>query len=539
MRKVISSFILFLVVFSSKGQNVGIGTASPHPSAALDISSSTSGFLPPRMTNTERNGINNPTAGLMIYNTTTDCLEIFGKGKWNPVYCVPADTTAGNDSTTVTDIDGNTYPTVKICDQTWMAKNLDVARYRNGDPIPQVTDPTQWANLTTGAWCWYNNDSATYGSVYGRLYNWYAVNDTRGLAPQGWHVPSDGEWNILVKCLDPNADTSCGDCFQSNTAGGKLKEAGTIHWTSLNLDANNVTGFTLLPGGVRNPSISIGNSFEYILLNSLLWTSTPTLEINTTNAFERNFSYSNTGIYNQYCGKKWGLSVRCIKDTPITTLNNGLVAYYPFSGNAGDSSGNGNHGTVNGGVTQTTDRFGFQNKAYFFDGTTGYIDVSSLNNLTYKPISYSAWVIINSYFPFSFGHKFRTIIGRNTQFVGDNGAIGFYADNNVNNGNYDNTFLMWRGGSVTGDIPYSATQPPLNSWCHIVYTQEINGDWKWYINGQLTNNGNFTDSQADYNFFRIGSCNNSSGYFWNDKLDDIRIYNRALTQAEITYLATH
>jgi uncharacterized protein (TIGR02145 family) len=97
-----------------------------------------------------------------------------------------------------------------------MQKNLNVSKYKNGDIIPQVTDGTQWANLTTGAWCWYNNDSATYAATYGKLYNWYAVNDPRGLAPEGWHVPSDGEWNILIKYLDPIADTFCGSrCLQS------------------------------------------------------------------------------------------------------------------------------------------------------------------------------------------------------------------------------------------------------------------------------------------------------------------------------------
>jgi uncharacterized protein (TIGR02145 family) len=299
MRKVITSFVLFLVVFSSQGQNVGIGTTTPHPSAALDISSSNSGFLPPRMTNTERNGINNPTAGLMIYNTTTDCLEIFGKGKWNPVYCVPADTTGGNDSTMVTDIDGNTYPTVKICDQTWMAKNLDVARYRNGDIIPQVTDPTQWANLTTGAWCWYNNDSATFGSVYGRLYNWYAVNDQRGLAPAGWHVPSDLEWTTLSNCLGG-----------ANIAGGKMKEVGTTHWWSPNSGATNSSGFSSLPGGNRDyPSGAFGN----IGNNQNLWCST---EIDIFSARVRTIDSYNEALHQSTNTKPIGYSVRCVKDTP-------------------------------------------------------------------------------------------------------------------------------------------------------------------------------------------------------------------------------
>jgi hypothetical protein len=98
---------------------------------------------------------------------------------------------------TLTDIDGNKYKTVKIGNQWWMAENLSVSHYRDGTSIPKVTEETQWANLTTGAWCYYNNDS-DLGIIYGKLYNWYAVNDSRGLAPAGWHIPSDAEWTILT-----------------------------------------------------------------------------------------------------------------------------------------------------------------------------------------------------------------------------------------------------------------------------------------------------------------------------------------------------
>ena len=89
---------------------------------------------------------------------------------------------------------------VVIGAQKWKSKNLDVAFYRNGDAIPQVTDDAEWAALTTGAWCYYNNDS-TLGKTYGKLYNWYAVNDPRGLAPRGWHIPSDAEWTTLETTL--------------------------------------------------------------------------------------------------------------------------------------------------------------------------------------------------------------------------------------------------------------------------------------------------------------------------------------------------
>ena len=112
-------------------------------------------------------------------------------------------------------IDENCIPSITICNQVWMLKNLDVSTYRNGDPIPQVTDPTTWVGLTTGAWCYYNNDPAN-GAIYGKLYNWYAVNDPRGLAPTGWHVPSDAEWTELSTCLDAISPTG--------NVGGKMKE---------------------------------------------------------------------------------------------------------------------------------------------------------------------------------------------------------------------------------------------------------------------------------------------------------------------------
>ncbi|MFM9006100.1 MAG: FISUMP domain-containing protein, partial [Flavobacteriales bacterium] len=126
--------------------------------------------------------------------------------------------------------------TVTIGSQQWMKKNLSVATYTDGTPIPQVTDPMEWMNLTTGAWCWYNNDSATYAATYGRLYNWYAVAGIydeacwadpalcKQLAPIGWHVPSDAEWSMMINFLDPVAD---GGNTLPNIAGGMMKTIGT------------------------------------------------------------------------------------------------------------------------------------------------------------------------------------------------------------------------------------------------------------------------------------------------------------------------
>src|SRR6266487_1634854 len=127
-----------------------------------------------------------------------------------------------------------TIPSIKICDQVWMLKNLDVSTYRNGDPIPKISDNAAWLALTTGAYCYYDNDSANYAATYGKLYNWFAVNDPRGLAPAGWHVPTDAEFTTLVE--------TCLGGWQ--VAGGKMKEIGTTHWASPNEGATNSSGFT-------------------------------------------------------------------------------------------------------------------------------------------------------------------------------------------------------------------------------------------------------------------------------------------------------
>lgn len=186
-------------------------------------------------------------------------------------------------------------PTTVIGTQQWMSKNLDVAFYKNGDPIPQVTDATAWAGLTTGAWCYYNNDS-TQGTTYGKLYNWFAVNDPRGLAPTGWHIPSDAEWTALSTTLGGDA-----------VSGGKMKEAGTPHWTSPNTGGNNNSGFAGLPGGGR---YSFG-LFSNVSGFGLWWSAT---ESTTTVAWYRTLMYSFGSIDWNNNNKRYGFSVRCLRD---------------------------------------------------------------------------------------------------------------------------------------------------------------------------------------------------------------------------------
>jgi uncharacterized protein (TIGR02145 family) len=205
---------------------------------------------------------------------------------------------------TFDDIDGNIYPYIQIGTQTWSQTNLSVSRYRNGDPIPQVTDSATWANLTTGAWCWYNNDSATYGSIYGKLYNWYAVNDSRGLAPQSWHIPSDAEWNKLTKFLDPSADTTeLGTC--SNVAGGAMKSI--TGWNEPNVGATNSSGFSGIPGGFRFIDCTFITAGDF----GFWWSSS---EIVTTASWCR-FLQNGFSIFGRdYNSNYYGFSVRCIRD---------------------------------------------------------------------------------------------------------------------------------------------------------------------------------------------------------------------------------
>ena len=278
MKKALTILVFLAFIITGMAQNVGIGTTTPAASAQLDVSSTTKGFLPPRMTTAERNLIVTPATGLVIFNTTTNSLETKNSSGWVSL-----------SSSFVA------LPTIVIGTQQWQAKNLDVAFYRNGDPIPQVTGRNAWAGLTTGAWCYYNNDPIQ-GNKYGKLYNWYAVNDPRGLAPQGWHIPSDAEWTTLGNTLGGEL-----------VAGGKMKEPGTLNWTAPNTGADNSSGFAGLPGGFRYNDGTFGN----IGLNGHWWSST---ETNSPDAWFRLLEYLYGSLFRFSNPKQVGFSVRCLRD---------------------------------------------------------------------------------------------------------------------------------------------------------------------------------------------------------------------------------
>ena len=209
----------------------------------------------------------------------------------------------------VTDIDGNIYNTVKIGGQVWMAENLKVTRFNNGDAIPHITSNSTWGGLTSVAYCNYNNDISLV-ATYGRLYNWYVVSDPRGVAPDGWHVPTDDEWKILETYIGMIQTQIDADDTESRGTdeGGKLKESGTSHWNSPNTSATNETNFNALPAGARNTS---SGNFYSLGNNTFYWSTTPGISYG---AWTRKLYYDKGGIgrFHDYYG--YGLSIRCIKD---------------------------------------------------------------------------------------------------------------------------------------------------------------------------------------------------------------------------------
>jgi uncharacterized protein (TIGR02145 family) len=203
---------------------------------------------------------------------------------------------------TLTDQDGNTYKTVVIGTQTWMAENLRTTRYNDGASIPFVENGSVWLTLRTPAYCWYDNDESYFKEALGALYNWYTVN-TGKLCPSGWHIPDDIEWNTMITFLGGN-----------EVAGGKMKETGSIHWQWPNVGATNESGFTALPGGWRwGYEGSPDGSFYYQCRYKTIWWTSLDTDISGTSFYLNNFD-PYVHMYD-WGSRKWnGESVRCVKN---------------------------------------------------------------------------------------------------------------------------------------------------------------------------------------------------------------------------------
>ena len=197
----------------------------------------------------------------------------------------------------VVDQNGNSYATIVIGNQEWMAENLRASTYANGDPIPNVTSASQWSNLISGAWVHYDNNG-TNEIPYGKLYNWYAVADSRNVCPSGWRVPLESDWTILTDFLGGNINN-----------GGKLKSVGTQYWSVPNSDASNEFGYSGLPGGGRDDYGVFGNINDY----GYWWSASENVWDNTEGTHR--YLYWNPGnVFGGPRTKKNGFSVRCVRN---------------------------------------------------------------------------------------------------------------------------------------------------------------------------------------------------------------------------------
>jgi uncharacterized protein (TIGR02145 family) len=211
----------------------------------------------------------------------------------------------------VTDIDGNTYKTTIIGTQEWMAENLKVSKYSDGTDIPNITDKKQWQNDTTGAWCYYDNDKKN-NTDYGKLYNWHTINLTtngnKNVCPNGFHIPSKNEWQLLINYLKQD----------SLLAGGQMKEVGSTHWnkyTYYNTENTNTSLFTALPGGYRYSDSYYGDNYYSQGSSGIWWSLTESAD--SKNALIMSIEASEKGCFLEYeiwDKNNYGHSIRCLKD---------------------------------------------------------------------------------------------------------------------------------------------------------------------------------------------------------------------------------
>jgi len=298
MKLLIFAVVLLTGIQSIAQTGVAINTtgADADNSAILDVSSTEKGFLPPRLTEEQRNNILNPAVGLILWCSncgTSGELQVFNGTSWiNLAGGAPAPFACGNQL--VDARDGKSYSTVLIGTQCWMAQNLNV-----GTKITGAT--TQTNNSTIEKYCYDDNDANC--TVYGGLYQWdeimqYVTTEgAQGICPTGWHVPTDGEWSALTTFLGG-----------ASVAGGKMKETGTTHWKSPNDWATNSSGFTGLPGGLRN---NFNGSFEKQSEFGYRWSSS---QYDSTMAKGQHLYYTTPEVYINTGFKTSGFSVRCLKD---------------------------------------------------------------------------------------------------------------------------------------------------------------------------------------------------------------------------------
>ncbi|MCX6244402.1 MAG: fibrobacter succinogenes major paralogous domain-containing protein [Bacteroidetes bacterium] len=282
-------FIMNFVLSGSGQVAINTDNSNPDASAMLDVKSTSKGLLIPRMSASQRTGISSPAAGLIVYqNEVPTGFYVYNGTAW--VYLGTNQGGGGH----MIDADGNAYTTVKIGEQEWMAENLKTTHFFDGSAVSNVTDNTAWGNLATAGYCYYANDPSTYKNIYGALYNWYAVTDSRKICAPGWHVPTYDDFNTLISYLGG-----------AGTGGGKAK--ALLNWTAPNNSATNTSGFSGFGGGYRLYNGTWWSNGDY----GLWWTTTA---YDGTMSYEGYLFRSDATFVLDIGDKRNGMSVRCIRD---------------------------------------------------------------------------------------------------------------------------------------------------------------------------------------------------------------------------------
>ncbi|MHC1776856.1 MAG: FISUMP domain-containing protein [Lentimicrobium sp.] len=362
------------------------------------------------------------------------------------------------------DLDGNNYASIILGTQEWMVENLKTTKYSNNDPITNVTSNSEWIGLTTGAWCLYNND-IQYDNPYGKLYNWYAVTDSRQLCPTGWHIPTDAEWTVLTDYLGG-----------LNNADEKMKEAGFAHWNPAGFPSDNSSGFTALPGGRR----SYADGTFTLLTDLGYWWSSD--EFDAITVWCRSLAYNYVGVSRNHFYKKNGNSVRCLRQISLPVLGTsqvtGITGTTAMSG--GNITSDGGSPVTQRGVCWSTSQDPTVADSHTTDGNGSGSFVSNLTGLTPNIPYY-----VRAYATNSVG----TSYGENVSFTSALFVPGFGAVD-LDGNNYASIILGTQEWMVENlkTTKYSNNDPITNVTSNSEWIGLTTGAWCLYNNDIQYNN---------------------------------------------------
>ena len=297
-------FAIFHFDANSQGVSINEDGSDPDPTAVLDLQSTNKGLLVPRMAQNQITDIQNPANGLIVFNTTDNKYYAYleGENAWKEIAYGTSSMTPFVCGGSLFDYrDGQSYATVDINGQCWMAENLNIGTH---------TGSGQYDDGQITKSCMYNNPSYcdSHGGLYqwNEMMNWVTTEGAQGICPDGWHIPTDFEIFQMENFLDPAVNNPNQTYWRGNIVGGSMKEAGYAHWAGPNTGATNESGFTFFGAGYR----SYSGSYYSFMYAGTMWSSTQY----GSNAYYRELSYTQSRVYRNQLTKNFFFSVRCIKD---------------------------------------------------------------------------------------------------------------------------------------------------------------------------------------------------------------------------------